>query len=97
MKRIIVLILCVMLIFSLSIGVSAFEGETRATSVQMIANVSNNGSAHVSSTVALHVETPLKELYYPVPVNASSITLNGSRVLTDKTNQVVWMCPPLQL
>ena len=87
MKRIIVLILCVMLIFSLSIGVSAFEGETRATSVQMIANVSNNGSAHVSSTVALHVETPLEELYYPVPVNASSITLNGSRVLTDKTNQ----------
>ena len=88
MKRIIVFVLCVMLIFSLSIGVSAFEGETRATSVQMIANVSNNGSAHVSATVTLHVETPLEELTYPVPANATAITLNGSRVLTEKAGQV---------
>lgn len=87
MKRLILLALCVMLIASVSVGVSAFEGETRATSVQMIATVSNSGSAQVSTTVALHVETPLEELHYPVPANASSITLNGSRVFTEKTNQ----------
>ena len=87
MKRLILLALCVMLIASVSVGVSAFEGETRATSVQMIATVSNSGSAQVSTTVALHVETPLEELHYPVPANASSITLNGSRVFTEKANQ----------
>ena len=87
MKRLILLALCVMLIASVSVGVSAFEGETRATSVQMIATVSNSGSAQVSTTVALHVETPLEELHYPVPANATSITLNGSRVFTEKTNQ----------
>ena len=87
MKRFVVFALCVLLVFSMGISASAFEGETRATSVQMIATVSNNGSAHVSATVALHVETPLEELSYPVPANATAITLNGSRVFTEKSNQ----------
>lgn len=87
MKRLVVFVLCLLLVFGMSVGVSAFDGETRATSVQTIATVSSSGSAQVSSTIALHVETPLEELAYPVPANATSITLNGSRVLTGKTNQ----------
>ena len=87
MKRLVIFALCLVLVFAMGIGVSAFEGETRATSVQTIATVSSNGSAQVSSTVALHVETPLKELAYPVPASATGITLNGSRVLTEKTDQ----------
>ena len=87
MKRLVVLALCLLLVFGISVNVFAYEGETRATSVQMIATVSSNGSCQVSATVALHVETPLEELYYPVPVNATAITLNGSRVLTSKTDQ----------
>ena len=87
MKRFLIFALCLLLVFGMSIGVSAFEGETRATTVQTIANVSNNGSAQVSSTITLHVETPLEELTYPVPVNATNITLNGSRVLTEKASQ----------
>lgn len=87
MKRFLCFALCLVLVFAMSVSVSAFEGETRATSVQTIATVSNNGSAQVSSTITLHVETPLEELTYPVPVNATSITLNGSRVLTEKTSQ----------
>ena len=87
MKRFFIFALCLLLVFGMSIGASAFEGETRATTVQTIANVSNNGSSQVSSTITLHVETPLEELTYPVPVNATNITLNGSRVLTEKTSQ----------
>lgn len=87
MKRCTLFVLCLVLVFAMGVSVSAFDGETRATSVQMIATVSSNGSCQVSATVALHVEQPLEELTYPVPVNATNITLNGSRVLTEKTSQ----------
>lgn len=87
MKRLITLALCLLLIGSLFVQASAFDGETRASSVQVIATVSNDGSCQVTSTVTLHVETPTEELTYPVPANASSITLNGSPVFTEKTSQ----------
>lgn len=87
MKRFIIFTLCLVLVFGMGVSVSAFEGETRATSVQTIATVSSNGSCQVTATVALHVAEPMEELTYPVPVNATGITLNGSRVLTEKTDQ----------
>ena len=87
MKRLLPLFLCILLVFSLGVSVHAAEGETRASSVQMIATVSHDGSCQVTSTITLHVETPQEDLVYPVPVNASNITLNGSPVLTQKTDQ----------
>jgi len=87
MKRLLTACLCLLLICGLCISASAATGETRASSVQMIATVSNDGSCQVTSTITLHVETPLEDLTYPVPVSASNVTLNGSPVLTEKTDQ----------
>ena len=87
MKRLLMLACCLLLVLGLSVPVSAAEGETRATSVQMIATVSGDGSCQVTSTVTLHLESAMEELVYPVPVNASNVTLNGSPVLTQKTEQ----------
>ena len=86
MNRLISLLLCLMLVLSLCVGVSAADN-TRATSVNIIASVSSNGSCEVTSAVTIHLESPQEKLIYPVPVNASNITLNGKPIFTEKTNQ----------
>ena len=62
MNRLIPLLLCLMLVLSLCVGVSAADN-TRATSVNIIASVSSNGSCEVTSAVTLHLENPKAELY----------------------------------
>ena len=86
MNRLISLLLCLMLGLSLCIGVSAADN-TRATSVNIIASVSSNGSCEVTSAVTLHLENPQEKLIYPVPVNATNVTLNGRPVFTEKVSQ----------
>ena len=87
MKRLLTFALCLLILGSMCISASAATGETRASSVQTIATVSNDGSCQVTTTVTLHVETATENLTFPVPVNASNVTLNGSPVLTEKTAQ----------
>lgn len=86
MRRFLTLLFCLILALGLCIGVSAADA-TRASSVNLFATVSSDGSCEVTSTVTLHVDTPQEELTYPVPLSASNITLNGSPVLTQKTDQ----------
>ena len=86
MTRFLALLSCLILVLGLCIGVSAAD-TTRAYSVNIFATVSADGSCDVTSTVTLHVESPMEELTYPVPVKASNITLNGNPVLTEKTEQ----------
>ena len=85
MARFLAIISCLILMLGLCIGVSA-EGNTRASSVNVFATVSDDGSSQVSTTVTLHVAEPLDKLVFPVPVNASGISLNGSSVITEKTD-----------
>lgn len=86
MTRFFALLSCLMLVLGLCIGVSAADN-TRATSVNVLATVSSNGSCDVTTAVTLHLDTPQEKLVYPVPVNASNVTLNGKPILTEKTAQ----------
>lgn len=86
MRRFLVLLSCLLLVLGLCTSVSAADN-THAYSVNIFATVSSDGSCEVTSTVTLHVETPQEELSYPVPLSASGITLNGSPVLTEKTDE----------
>lgn len=86
MTRFLALLSCLILVLGLCIGVSAADN-TRASSVNIFATVSSDGSCDVTTTVTLHVESPQAELSYPVPAKASNVTLNGSPVLTEKTGQ----------
>ena len=86
MSRFLAILSCLVLALGLCIGVSAAD-TNRAYSVQVFSTVSSDGSCDVTSTVTLHVETPQEKLTYPVPASASNITLNGSPVLTEKTDQ----------
>lgn len=86
MRRFFALITCLILLLGLCIGVSA-EDNTRATTVNIFATVSSNGSCDVTTTVALHVDTPSSKLTFPVPANATNVALNGTPVLTEKDAQ----------
>ena len=86
MTRFFALLSCLLLMVCLCVGVSAADN-TRATSVNIIASVSSNGSCNVTSAVTIHIDTPQDKLIYPVPANASNITLNGKPVLTEKSGQ----------
>lgn len=86
MTRFLALLSCLILVLGLCVNVSAVDN-TRASSVNVMATVSSGGNCEVSSAVTVHLDEPLEKLTYPVPVNASNITLNGKPVFTEKTEQ----------
>ena len=59
--------------------------ENGANSVNIYATVSSDGSCQVTATVMLHLEQAVEDLKFPVPLEAESVTLNGSRVRAPKT------------
>lgn len=82
MRRILALATVIVLVCLLSIGVSA---ETGASGVSVYATVSSDGSCQATVTATLHLEQAVQELTFPLPLEAESVTLNGSRVHTTKT------------
>lgn len=82
MRRFARIITAVFLIAALAVSVYAADN----IAVQTTAAVSSDGSCQVTSTVTLHIETPMQDLSYPLPLEARGITLNGSPVSTRREN-----------
>ena len=83
MKRFLILILCcILLMGNLAISASA---DSMATNVESIINVTGTGDCIVSTNVRLQLDSPADNLTFPVPVNATDITLNGGSARTTKT------------
>ena len=84
MKRILSLLICaVLLAGSFCIPVSA---ESAASSVNLMATVNSEGDCFVTMTVNLRLEASAEKLYFPLPLNAKNITLNGSNVTTTRSS-----------
>ena len=77
MRRILVFISAMVLILSLAVSVSAI---TEVTQVSTHASVSSDESCDISITATFHLDTAVSELYFPLPRQASNVTLNGSRI-----------------
>jgi len=82
MRRIILLLTAVMLVFGLSLGASA---ATQATMVKSQATVLTDESCEVVMTVTVRLEEGVDDLTFPLPLDASNVTLNGARVGTAMT------------
>lgn len=88
MTRFLALLSCLFLIVGLCVGVSALETDnTRITAMNIFATASSNGTCEVTANVTVHIDTPKKDLTFPVPASASGVTLNGKAVLTEKSGQ----------
>ena len=83
MRRLIMLMLC--LILMAGIIVMPASAESAATKVESYITVTNNGDAMVSTTVRLRLDSPVESLAFPVPLDATDITLNGGSARTTKT------------
>ena len=83
MRRIVVFLLGVLLIALLILPASA---ETQATKTGVYATVTADGDCQVTLTATLHLEQLNSEITFPVPREAYSVKVNGSRVSTEKTD-----------
>lgn len=79
------LILAMTLVLLVCLMIPTVFAETGANSVSIYATVSQDGSCQVTATVLLHLEQAVGDLSFPVPLEAESVTLNGSRVRAAKT------------
>ena len=77
MRRFLLSVAVLVLIFSLALSVSAAN---EASSVSCHATVSSDESCDITVTAIFRLEEAVAELTFPVPAKASGITLNGSRV-----------------
>ncbi len=84
MRRFTVLIISILLLIGLCIPV---WGANYASKIQITANVNANESCQVTVVATLHLEENTGDLSFPVPRDASGVTLNGRRVRTKKTQQ----------
>ena len=81
MRRIFILCMALMLVFSCVISVSAASS---ASHIGAYATVSSDESCQVTITATIRLEETVSKLYFPVPGNARNVTLNGSRVRAAK-------------
>lgn len=84
MRRITMLIVAILLLTLLTVGASA---ATCATQVTYQASVSNDESCSIVASVTIHLDEPVKDLTFPVPAEATNISLNGTRVGSTLTNE----------
>ena len=82
MRRFWSIFLIIAVIFTLALGVSAAS----APSVGTYATVTQDESCQVNMTVQIHLDQVADDLVFPVPGNATNITLNGRRVRTQSKN-----------
>ena len=83
MRRIVVLLLAVAAVF---LSVTGVQGASSASRIGTYATVSSDGRCQVNMTVQLHLEQVESDLTFPVPRQASGVTLNGARVRTQVKN-----------
>ncbi len=78
-RRLAMLVFLCMVLAALVLPASA---ESNATKVQTYVTVTPDGDLQVSMTVTLHLETADPTLTFPLPGNATNITMNGQSVKT---------------
>lgn len=88
MRRSITVFVCLLLLLCTVLPVSAANC---ASKVSIYATVEQDESCQVTVTVTLHAEENSGSLRFPVPVEATSVSLNGSRVWTSQDTQAQYV------
>lgn len=83
MKNLYRVLTALLLVVLLATAVSAAAG---ASSLSGFATVAADGSCQVTMNVTIRLEQPMEKLRFPVPEEATGITLNGSRVSASRSD-----------
>ena len=84
MRRILMLLVSIMLMAC--VIVLPASAENMAALVESYATVTQEGDCMVSTTVRLHLDSPVADLSFPVPLDATDVILNGGSARTTKTD-----------
>lgn len=87
MRKILVLLLCVVLLTG--VLATPASAESMATWVESYITVTSGGDCMVSTTARLYLDSPMDNLTFPVPLEATDITLNGGSARTTKTSTAI--------
>ena len=82
MRRVVLAVLALALCMTLAVSAMAATG---ISSMESHATVAADGSCQVSMSVTIRMEQAVDKLYFPVPLAATGVTLNGSRVTAGKS------------
>ncbi len=85
MKKLLVILTAVALIL---LSVCTVSAATGASSVSAFATVATDESCQITVSATLHLDAVMQELTFPVPAQATGITVNGSRVHAAKAGQI---------
>ncbi|MBR7122581.1 MAG: DUF2207 domain-containing protein [Oscillospiraceae bacterium] len=85
MRRIAGILTSLILLLTMAMGANA---ATDASKLSSYATVAADGSCQVTLSVALHLEEAVDKLTFPIPKEATGVTLNGSRVSAFKSGDV---------
>lgn len=75
MRRLFLLCVTVLLVLTLTVSASA---AVSAPKISFFATVSQDGSCQITQSVTLRLDQVAKDLYYPIPSQATNVTVNGS-------------------
>ena len=87
MKRFCMLLLLMVCLFG-TLCTTA-RAESYATLVESYSTVNADGDCLVNLTVTLHLDNSVGEMFFPLPANATDITMNGSSAKTTKTADAI--------
>lgn len=74
-----------LLLCALALPVSA---ATEASSASYAATVHSDGSCQISLSLTLHLDEAVSDLNFPIPAEATSVTVNGGRASTEQEGSV---------
>lgn len=86
-RRVITVLLCIVLLAG--VFVLPASAESTASRVESFITVNAEGDCLVALTVTFHLETPDETLTFPLPGNASGITMNGATARTTRNGDVL--------
>ena len=87
MRRIAAILLSAMVLVLCVLPVQALNSASTAVH----ATVSGKGECQIVITATIHLEVRVDKLTFPVPRDAYSIKVDGSRARTEKTDTAIWV------
>lgn len=84
-RRFFLFVTAMILIFTLTTGVNAAPS---APKVSYFATVTGDSRCQVNMTVTMHLDQSAEDLSFPIPDQAGSVAVNGSRVFTSRKENV---------
>lgn len=88
LRKLTLLFCALALLLCFATGVS---GANSITSAQTAATVSSDGSCQVNMSLTIHLDQTASKLSFPVPENATGVSLNGSRVTAPRSGGARWV------